>query len=271
MVFIANAQYVESFTTPGKGILTTSTCSGNLGTSCTAQNFGGVNWTIGGLPIPLINTPGIGDNIPNAIGLEGIDADDWFYTIAGDKIEAKDVDGEVYWQSPLLNISAAGTVTFAVDLEWDGFDATPAAFTDACSGGYSLDYIKVQYSIDGGAFVTVPSIAGTASCATVGYLAPEVGPFTSTGTATQTGITGSTLVIRVLISTSVNAELVRIAEVRVPTAGVTLNCTQPVLTTTQKNIVCNGPNSGSIDLTVEHPVHKRLPRRLLVRPSFKMP
>ncbi|MBK8448845.1 MAG: HYR domain-containing protein [Saprospiraceae bacterium] len=41
-----------------------------------------------------------------------------------------------------------------------------------------------------------------------------------------------------------------IDNVAVPEAGVTLNCSQPVLNTTVKNIVCNGPNSGSIDLIV---------------------
>ncbi len=247
----AQAQYTESFNTINKGILL-GTCTGTFGTSCASNDFSGVTWKINGAPIPSVNIPGVGNNTPNPFGLEGIDTDDYFKTIAGGKLESKDMDGEVYWESPSLNISAAGAVTFSVDLEWDNFDGTPtAAFgSNTCAPGFGLDYIKVQYSVNGGAFTTLPSIAGSSACATVGYLFPaDTPPLNGTGTATASGISGSTLVIRVLVSTNGTSELVRIAEVRVPTAGVTTGCASPNITKIITPTGSCNPNSGNVQVT----------------------
>lgn len=65
------------------------------------------------------------------------DPSDYFQTTAAGKLECIDLDQEVCWQSPLINISAAGTVSISVDLSWIGFDTDIAA--NNCSG----DYIKV--------------------------------------------------------------------------------------------------------------------------------
>ena len=220
---IANAQYTETFSTPNKGYKL----------SC-LNDFAGVNWTLTSWdPIGTCQTADLRDPT------------DYFNTTAAGILECIDLDQEVCWESPLMNISAAGTVTLSVGLTWAGFDV------DVAAGGCLGDYIKVMYSVNGGAYTMVPNVVGGNSCATVAYLfSGPAGPFSSSTTVTQGGISGTNLKIRVCVFTNANAEIVTIDNVSVPTAGVTLNCNQPVLTTTQKNIVCNGANSGSVDLSV---------------------
>jgi len=223
MPFTSKAQYSETFLTANKGYLL----------SC-ANDLAGVNWTLSSW-----------DATGTCQGGDLRDPNDYFQTNASGVLESIDLDQEVCWESPLMNISAAGTVSLSVALTWAGFDTDIAA--NNCSG----DYIRVQYSVNGGAYTMVPNVAGGNACATVAYPFGAAGaPFTSSTTVTQGGISGTNLRIRVCVFTNANAEIVTIDNVSVPQAGVTLNCNQPVLSTTQKNIVCNGPNSGSIDLSV---------------------
>ncbi len=214
----AKAQYLEPFSTPNKGYLL------NL-----VDDLSGVDWTM----------------TPWSQSMGERDATDYFNTTAGGVMESIDLDQEVCWESPLLQIGAAGVVSFSVDLSWVGFDS------DAMANMCITDYIRVMYSINGGSYTMVPNQFGGNACATVGYPFQNPGmSFNGSGTVTQGGLSGSTLKIRVCVFTNANAEVVTIDNVNVPQVGVSLNCSQPVLTTTQKNIVCNGPNSGSIDLTV---------------------
>lgn len=112
---IALGQYMETFDTALKGILA-GNCSGSDGTSCTLNDFSGVDWTISG-------------------NLVGVDAADFFRTTGG-SMGAVDVDEEVCWVSPLLDISMAGNdVDFSVDLTWTSFDSPS-------------DYIDVEYDIN---------------------------------------------------------------------------------------------------------------------------
>lgn len=228
---VSHAQYSELFATAEKGYLL----------NC-ANDFSGVNWTLTSWD------PGGSCRImPPDATTDLRDPNDYFKTTAtaGGVLECIDLDQEVCWESPLMNISAAGTVSLSVGLTWAGFDI------DVAAGGCLGDYIKVMYSVNGGAYTMVPNAVGGNSCATVAYLfSGPPGPFTSSTTVTQGGISGTNLKIRVCVSTNANAEVVTIDNVSVPQAGVTLNCSQPILSTTVKNIVCNGPNSGSIDLSV---------------------
>ncbi len=218
----SNAQYSETFSTPDKGY--------NI--NC-ANDFTGVNWSLTAWSPAGTCQPA-----------DNRDATDYFHTVAG-VLESIDLDQEVCWESPLLNISAAGTVSLSVGLTWVGFDSDVAA--NSCL----TDYIRVMYSVNGGAYTLVANQFGGNACATVAYPFSNPGSSTGgTGTVTQGGISGTSLKIRVCVFTSANAEIVTIDNVNVPQAGVTLNCSQPVLGTTVKNIVCNGPNSGSIDLSV---------------------
>ena len=147
-----NGQYSETFNVANKGILEPP-CSTNDPTSCTTIDFDGVNWTIGGNLSGLDN-----DQAPPNEGVQtsgGV-----FTTLAGD------IDEEICWISPELDISNAGNdVDFNVDITYSGFDDS--------------DYMDVEYSIDGGPFiVTQPNLVGT-------------GGHTINGTSGSGGISGS--------------------------------------------------------------------------------
>lgn len=225
LAFAAPAQYLETFSIPNKGYLLNQ-----------ADDFNGVNWSLSAWA-----------NQPPAT--TGRDAEDYFQTTAAGVLESIDLDQEVCWESPLINTAAAPAVSLAVGLSWAGFDTD---FTGNPCTEASLDYIKVQYSVNGGAYVTLPNVAGGSACATVGYVFGTAGaPFSGAMTVTQAGIPGgSNLRIRVCVNTNANAEIVTIDNVSVPTPGVTLGCTAPTLATAITNVTCGGPNSGAVNLSV---------------------
>lgn len=228
-----NAQYLETFSTPNKGYML------NM-----ADDFSGVNWTL---------SPWALDNAAPNFQSAGRDAGDYFYTSAAGKLESSDLDHEVYWESPIINISAAGTVSFSVDLSWTGFD-TDGTLNSCISGPHgtnaTLDVIKVLYSINGGAYTMIPNAVGGASCATIGYVFGSANSGAPGSlTVTKPGLSGNTIRIRVVVNTNVTAEVVTIDNVSIPQAGVNLGCTQATVTVVPSNIVCNGASSGSIKVT----------------------
>lgn len=219
------AQYQETFSTPNKGYLISQ-----------LNDFSGVDWTLS----PWALQP------PAAFGR---DISDYFQTTAAGVLECIDLDQEVYWESPLLNTITVPSVSFSVDLTWADFD--PDISGNPCLVT-SLDYIKVQYSVDGGPYTTAPNIAGGSACATVGYLSGTAGgPFAGSATVMVNSIPGgSTLQIRISINTNSNSEIVTIDKVVVPESGVTQGCSAPELSTVVTPITCHGPNSGAINLSV---------------------
>ena len=128
---LLQAQYTENFELPvtnDKGVLA-GTCSGSDGTTCTINDFGGVNWSING-NLSMIAAGG----------------EDFAKTIGG-VMTFEDVDEEVCWESPILDISAvAGTFSISADVGWVGFD--------------DADYIDVEYQVDGGVWNQVPNQLG---------------------------------------------------------------------------------------------------------------
>lgn len=222
----SQAQYLETFSTPEKGYLLNF-----------VDDFTGVNWTLS----PWDNQP------PAPFGRD--DAD-YFQTTAAGVLEAIDTDQRVCWESPLLNtVPAPGMVSFSVDLSWDGFD--PDLAGNPCTDA-SFDYILVQYSVNGDAYVNVDNLIGGATCATIGYANGTPGnPFSGNTTVTVTNIPGgSNLRIRVCVNNTANTEVVTIDNVSVPETGVTVGCAAPELSLAVTPITCGGPNSGAIDLTV---------------------
>ena len=184
----SHAQYNETFSTPNKGRQINF-----------IDDFTGMNWTIS----PWATAGGLRD------------AGDYFNTTAAGRLESIDLDEQIFWQSPVLNIAGAGTVTLSADLTWAQFDS------DVAANDLSTDWIKVMYKLNGGNYQLAPNVHGGNPLATVSY--PFANPGTSNdGTATSTvpGITGATLQIRIIVFTNVNAELVTIDNVRVPQAGV---------------------------------------------------
>jgi hypothetical protein len=226
---ITNAQYSETFSTPNKGYQI----------NC-VNDITGINWFL----TPWDPT-GTCQTSPPDPTTDLRDPTDYFNTTAAGVLESIDTDQEVCWESPLLNISSAGTVSFAVDLAWNGFDV------DAAGNPCIADYIKVMYSVNGGAYTMVPNVVGGNTCATIAYpITAMGGPFNSSITVNQGGLSGTTLKIRVCVSTNANAEIVSIDNVSVPQAGVSTGCAAPILSTVMTQVGCSNPNSGAINLSV---------------------
>lgn len=214
--------YSETFSIDGKGILDNSTCSGANGTTCTNNNFVGVNWSIYGLP-----------------DLSGIDVNDYFKTTGG-KLEGKDFDGTACWESPVIDINPPGTgVAFSVDLVWNDFDQEP-----------SPDYIDVEYRLDGGSWSRAPNSAGGGSSGhTVVYANGSGNDIDGNITVNVSGLTGSTLQIRVCGNVNSESELFSIDNVSVPLAqGLYCPCPTISFTATPTN-TCPGSNNGQITVS----------------------
>jgi len=94
-----HAQYSETFSTPNKGYLL----------NC-VNDVTGVHWTL--TPWDAAGTCQLADLR---------DPSDYFQTTAGGVLEDIDLDQEVCWTSPLMNISAAGTVSLSVALNLGWF------------------------------------------------------------------------------------------------------------------------------------------------------
>lgn len=194
--FSAQAQYIETFSTTAKGYKL----------SC-ANDFSGLNWSLS-----------VWDAAGTCQTSDPRDPTDYFNTTAAGKLESIDLDQEVYWESPLLNTTAVNPVSIKMDLSWVGFDS------DVMANNCSSDYIRVEYSVNGGAYTMIANVAGGNACATVSY------PFVTPGTSTDGSVSinkgsitgGSTLKIRVKVFTNANAEIVTIDNVNVPEVGVAL-------------------------------------------------
>ncbi|MCC6280248.1 MAG: cadherin-like domain-containing protein [Saprospiraceae bacterium] len=223
---VSNAQYLETFSTPDKGYKV------NCMEDFNAVNWSLTPWSVGGTCQPTDNR----------------DASDYFNTTAAGALESSDLDQEVCWESPLINTTAAPTVSVKMNLTWVSFDS------DVTTNSCGTDYIRVFYSVNGGTYTMIPNVTGGIStCATVSY------PFEMPGTTenggsfsiNQGGIAGgSTLKIKVCVKTASTAEIVTIDNVSVPEAGVTVGCAAPVLTTVVTPVGCSNPNSGAINLSV---------------------
>ncbi|MEM9547257.1 MAG: T9SS type A sorting domain-containing protein [Bacteroidota bacterium] len=181
----AYGQYLETFSTPNKGILA-GTCSGTEA-SCTSD-FVGVDWTING-------------------DFSGMDGNDFFATDGSGRFNA-DGDNDasepgLCFETPVLDISAvAGSVSFSVELDWVSWD-----FTDICD---------VEYQIDGGIWNQVPPLPDTDGPGTVDFNSDSN---TDSGTATVSGISGSTLSIRVCLQSNSSFDDIFIDNVSVPEIG----------------------------------------------------
>ncbi|MEZ5147265.1 MAG: PKD domain-containing protein [Bacteroidales bacterium] len=104
---------------------------------------------------------------------------DWF-EVRSNRMEGKEVDSEAVWTSESINISGYVNVTITVDLSEAG-------------SMENSDYIQTTYQVDGGS---------ETDFATNGYLTND---FTS-ATASQSGLAGTYLVLRVRMNNNSNSE-----------------------------------------------------------------
>jgi PKD repeat protein len=97
---------------------------------------------------------------------------------SNERLQANDTDGEAIWYSPSINISSYNSVRFNFN-----------AYAEGTNTGYheSSDYIKTYYSIDGGSSWT--------QVETNGDINDDFGALTPS----QTGLSGSTLQIKVVM------------------------------------------------------------------------
>lgn len=191
--FLINAQYSEDFPTDDKGV--EGPCSSNNRSSCTTlSDFSGVTWTISG---------------PLSAGLTA--SNDYAKTVSG-AIELKDTDEDICWQSPSLDISTAGNVSLSVPVVWTGFD------DDQGINASSHDYLDIEYSVDGGGYTRILNLHGTGAH-TVNVSGDNQN---GTGTATASGISGSTLDIRACVSVTSSTETGRFDNISVPEPNVSI-------------------------------------------------
>ena len=207
-------QYIETFSIPDKGILL-GPCSGGTSASCVSTDFTGVDWNING----------------NFTGFDAtFGAEDYIKTIAEVLEFGGDIDEELCWESPVLDISAAGgTVSASVDIVWTGHDA--------------LDYVDVEYQVDSGSWLQIPNAFG-AGTHTIDFAGSS-----NTGSATiyQTGLNGGTLSIRVCVDTNTSAENTTIDNVTVPEADVVLSVDDEILA----KLIRIYPNPTSESLSIQ--------------------
>ncbi|MFL2570400.1 MAG: beta strand repeat-containing protein, partial [Parvicellaceae bacterium] len=157
--------YIENFNTDD-----------NKGWIYNTSDFGGVDWTM------------------DVTGGSLTASSDWF-SVKNDMLEARDVDGEVYWYSPELEISAYTDVAIQIDLSESG-------------NHESSDHIYCWYSLDGGAYVLFDS---------------QVDDFNS-ATASIMGLSGSTIRICIQMKNNAGTEYLRADNVKVSGIAVPSVC-----------------------------------------------
>lgn len=195
-------QYIETFSTGEKGILL-GPCPGGTSASCALTDFVGVNWDING----------------NFTGFDaGFGTEDYLKTIAGILEFGGDIDEELCWESPILDISTvAGAASFSIAIVWNGHDAA--------------DYVDVEYQLDGGTWMQIPNVFGGGTH-TIDFITSAN---SGSGTISQTGLSGSILSIRVCVDTNTLAENTTIDDVSVPEVGAMILPVELISFSAQKN------------------------------------
>jgi len=194
--YVLSGQYFESFSISDRGILS-GPCMTSDPTSCSSYDFTGVNWTIGG-------------------DLSGIDSEG--FKTGLNYLLAEDTDGNACWFSPNIDISlpSSSSITVTVSIP-------SGSIWDASTSPTSLDYLDVEYSIDGGAFVRIENVNG---CLTSGHTISSSGCGTLVGpmtfNPTISGLVGNTLDIRICTQMSASSDDAQIESVSVPESGTQL-------------------------------------------------
>ncbi len=169
--------YCETFDLPGKGL------EGPCPEGCEVEDFDGVDWTI------------TSDGIPSLFS-----STDYFITMNG-VLEAQDVNEELCWVSPMIDISSSPVAEFSVDITEIG-DIE------------SNDYVDVILIVDGMEMM-IPNFNGLGSADhTLTGDNPDDNDFGSV-TVTASGITGSMLQIKICIDKDGGSEQIQIDNVKV--------------------------------------------------------
>ncbi|MDA9773784.1 T9SS type A sorting domain-containing protein [Saprospiraceae bacterium] len=183
---LAQAQYLESFVTPNKGILL-GPCGTSDPNSCVSYDISGeAYWTLGG-------------------NLGGVDSEG-LKTVSG-ALQFADVDELACFISPPINISSSPTSDLAVEVLFGG-------------GWGSLDHGNVSYFVDGGAEVVIPNVTSCGGSANTFGNGSAVCDFADgTYTASAAGIVGDEITVMVCFDANATSEVANINFVSIPNPG----------------------------------------------------
>jgi hypothetical protein len=153
---------------------------------------GGVTWTIDDSLADYLNQ----DN-------------DYAYTNSSGQFELNDTDGPIVLTIDPVDISAYATVCFSVDIFGIGDLEYDESMHSTDDTNNKNDYVNVEYSIDGGAWVTITDFGGNGN-ANHTLTAPAVqnGTFPDS-TVSESGLSGSTLSVRIISQTWASSEYFR--------------------------------------------------------------
>ena len=132
---------------------------------------------------------------------------DYAYTNVAEEFELSNTDGPVILTTAAIDISAYTTVCFSVDIRGiGGLEYKPADhLTDETNN--QNDYVNVEYSIDGSAFILIADFGGNGTIhhTLVAPLTAATGPFPD-GTVSESGLSGGTIRIRITSNTWASGE-----------------------------------------------------------------
>lgn len=145
---------------------------------------GGVTWAID-------------DSLADFLGQDN----DYAYTNAAEQFELNNTDGPVSLTTEAVNISGFATICFSVDIDASGdLEYNPASHGTDNSNNQN-DFVNIEYSLDGGAWVLVADYGGNGSADhTLTAPLSSDGTF-PTGQVSVSGLSGSTLRIRITSNT----------------------------------------------------------------------
>lgn len=132
---------------------------------------------------------------------------DYAYTNASGQFELNDTDGPIILTLDPVDISSYATVCFSVDIAGIGDLEYKDTLHSTDDTNNQNDYVNVEYSIDGGAWVRILDFGGNGDVHHT-LIAPENasdGPFPDS-TVSESGLSGNTLRIRITSQTWANSE-----------------------------------------------------------------
>lgn len=137
-----------------------------------------------------------------------------YFEVRSGIFEARDVNAFTTWQTESIDISGCINIDFSLTAAETGDHEGPG-----CGCGINIDYFDVSYSINGGAFTVIEDWNGDGEPGHTLTGDSQNGVNTDADwgstTITQSGLSGSTLVIRVQLRNTAASEVMRIDNVTV--------------------------------------------------------
>lgn len=132
---------------------------------------------------------------------------DHAYTNGSGQFELNNTDGPISLTTDPVDISAYATVCFSVDISGVGGLEYKPEFHGTDNTNDENDYVNVEYSIDGGAWIRILDFGGDGNGdhTLIAPYAASDGPFPDS-TVSESGLSGNTLQVRITSQTWASAE-----------------------------------------------------------------